>query len=391
MKNLPLIMTTLALTACGKQTDDTSTTETGIIDTGDTSTTDTSTTETGITDTGTTDTGTTVTAPEQTTAVIVTSDYSVYGLSTASLDDGIVTADITTLPGSSIVKNVNNQIYNINQLGVDTIRVYEPGSWSTPALEWSVGNGSANPHDAVLCGGNVFVSLYGGTAVNAYDPSTGSFAGAVDLSSYSDDDGLPEIANVACVDGYLYAVVQQLFEWNPVGGKLIEIDPTTMAVSGDWPVGPNPRMIVDPTTESSLIISSGAYYAPDGGIMTFDTATGQLSDIQLAESEFNMDFTSFASDENGNAVVIGSNLDNFGDTYHIFCVDMNDWSVVEGPALNTYLHDVVANDRGEAWIAGRSHWNYPERPGAVIVWDMEGCSETGRLPFNLDPYSITFY
>jgi hypothetical protein len=248
-----------------------------------------------------------------------------------------------------------------------------------------------------MCGGNIFISLYGGTTINAYDPSTGTYAGAVDLSAYADTtngpdfDGIPEVANVACVDDTLYAVIQQLFDWSPVGGMLLEIDPMAMSVSADWVVGPNPKMMVDPTTEDSLIITSGAYYAADGGVMTFNTATGSLSDLQVKEADLNMDITAFASDESGNAIMIGSNLDNFGDSYHIFCVDMNDWSVVEAANLNTYIPDVKMNDRGEAWIIGRSHWNYPNRPGAVFVWDAETCTEKVRMPFALDPYSITFY
>ena len=391
-KLAPYLFPALALMACGKQTDDTST-DTGI----DTAVTDTAVTDTDTATDTATDTGTTVVTPDQTTAVVVTSDYTVYGLSTVNLDDMAVTPDITTLPGSSIVKTINDEIYNINQLGVDTVRVYTPGDWSAPTREWSVGNGTANPHDGVMCGGNVFISLYGGTTINAYHPETGTFVGAVDVSSYADTnngpdfDGIPEIANLACVDDTLYAVAQQLYEWNPVGGLLIEIDPVSLNISADWNVGPNPKMIVDPTTEDSLIITSGAFYAADGGVMTFNTATGSLSDIQVAESDLNMDITAFASDENGNAIMIGSNLDNFGDTYHIFCVDMNDWSIVEGAGLNTFLQDVVTNDAGESWIIGRTHWNYPNRPGAVMVWDAETCTETARMPFGLDPYSITFY
>ena len=390
------ILSAIALVACGKQADDTSTTDTSTVDTG-TVTTDTGTIDTGTIDTGTTDTGTTVVEPDQTTAVVVTSDYTVYGLSTVNIGDRVVTPNITTLPGSSIVKTINDEVYNINQLGVDTVRVYTPGDWSTPAREWSVGDGTANPHDGVICDGNVFISLYGGATINAHHPETGAFTGAVDVSSFADTsngpdfDGIPEIANLACVDNTLYAVAQQLYNWEPVGGLLIEIDPVSMTVSDSYAVGPNPKMIVDPTTEGSLIITSGAYYAADGGVMTFDTASGLLSDFQVSESDINMDITAFSSDENGNAILIGSNLDNFGDSYHIFCVDMNDWSMMEGAALNTYLIDVTTNDLGEAWILGRTHWNYPNRPGAVFVWDAETCTESERIPFDLDPYSITFY
>jgi hypothetical protein len=338
---------------------------------------------------------TTFTQAPNTTAVVVTSDYAVYSLATVDLESGVVSDEVTTMPNSAKIKRLSDgRIYNYNQLGTDTVRVYAPGSWSAPLMEWSVGDGAMNPHDVELCGEQLFVSLYGGTTVDVYNPNTGVFSGAVDMSAFDDGDGLPEIDGLACVDDMLYATVQQLDRnngWVANGGALVLIDPFMLTVEEAWYVGSSPTVRVHPSIPSTLIIRTGVYYEPDGGIFTFDTVSKTLSTPLVSEADLGVDIVAFVPDMADHAIVVGASLSGHGDTYSVYCVDTRDWSVNWKADLNLFIVGAQANDRGEAFLLARTHWDYPEVPGALEVWDIATCSKTASYAFSLDPYGLTFY
>ena len=349
----------------------------------------------GIDPTSLTTTTITNTKAPFTTAAVITTDYAVYSLATVDLDSGEVTDEITTMPNAAMIKRLEDgRLYNYNQLGTDTVRVYAPDSWSAPLLEWSVGDGSMNPHDVALCGEQLFVSLYGGTTIDVYNPSTGAFSGAVDMSAFDDGDGLPEIDDLACVDDMLYATVQQLDRnngWTANGGALVQIDPLTLNAEKSWYVGSNPTLQIHPSIPGTLIINTGVYYEADGGISMFDTASETLTSLLVSEKDLNMDIVGFVTNMADHAIVIGASLEDFGDTYALYCVDMRDWSVSWKEDLGLFVIGAHANDRGEAYLLGRTHWDYPEVPGALEVWDIENCEQTTSYGFSLDPYSLAFY
>ena len=346
-----------------------------------------------------TDTGTTVDG--QTTAVVVTSDYAVYALATAELDDGSIHDEITALTGSSTVRALDDGwIYVINSFGYDTIQAYEPGEWSAPRLEWSVGDGTANPHDVEVCGDEVFVSLYGRDYIAVYDAESGTLTGTVDMTAFDDGDGIPEVdalVKLSGREGYLYAAAQQLDEedgWVSSGGAVAEIDCAARSVTDAWDVGSNPKIYAHPTDEASLVVLTGVYYSPDGGISVLDTAKGTQSEVHISEEETGVDINTLAFSASGAALAIGSSIEDYGATYSVSCFDLETWAWSEQSTTSSFLMDAVANDRGEAWILARTSWADAESVGGIWMYDVETCTERvsdERLTFSLDPYSVAFF
>ena len=96
-------------------------------------------------------------------------------LTTARFSDGIGSLELLNLETFEIQSNLTQNIHSdaltvidpedpntviqINRLGMDSIRLYEWNEWSVPQVEWSVGE-RANPHDAVLCGDDILITMY---------------------------------------------------------------------------------------------------------------------------------------------------------------------------------------------------------------------------------------
>ena len=99
-------------------------------------------------DTGTP--GTTGPAP-QTTALLTTvaNDYSVGALASFDLGTLAISDELTAATSDSYVKVDDGVAIIINSYGTNSIRLYTPGDWSAPTLEFSTGARS-NPHDAAI-------------------------------------------------------------------------------------------------------------------------------------------------------------------------------------------------------------------------------------------------
>ena len=355
--------------------------------------------DSGDSGSGDTDTGSIVDG--QTTAVVVTSDYAVYALATADLDDGSFHDELTALTGSSSVRSLDDgRIYVINSFGYDTIQTYLPGEWSVPQAEWSVGDGTANPHDVEICGDEVFVSLYGRDYIAVYDAESGTLTGTVDMTAFDDGDGIPEVdalVKLSGREGYLYAAAQQLDEedgWGSNGGAVAEIDCATRTVTNAWDVGSNPKIYAHPTEDASLVVVTGVFYTPDGGISVLDTAKGTHSVVHISEEETGVDINTLAFSASGDALAIGSSIEDYGATYSVSCFDLETWTWSEQSTTSSFLIDAVANDRGEAWILARTSWADAESVGGIWIYDVETCTERtadDRLTFSLDPYSVAFF
>jgi len=335
------------------------------------------------------------------TAVVVTSDYAVYALATVDLDDGSVDDEITALTGDASVRYLeDDRLYVLNSYGYDTIQVYDVGKLSSPASEWSVGDGLANPHDVEFCGGELFVSLYGRDYVSIYDPHSTNLVGTVDLSSFDDGDGVPEassLVKVAGKEGYLYLALQQLDQnngWVANGGAVVEIDCAARAVSNSWDVGSNPKIYAHPTEPSALLVVTGVYYEADGGISVLDVVDGEHSALYVSEADIGVDIGPLAFDDLGNVVAIGSSISDYGASHTINCFDLESWDWTEAVNTSSFLIGNVANDRGEAWLLARTSWADAGSVGGIWVYDIATCSEPSteaRKSFSLDPYSLAFF
>jgi hypothetical protein len=133
----------------------------------------------------------------------------------------------------------------------------------------------SNPHDADQdAAGRLWVARYDQPSIGIVEPD-GSFGGAVDLSSFADADGLPEIEAIRVVGDRVYAAVERIDRCAKLAvagpGRIAVIDASTRAVTGAIELGgdnPFGRMVPAPWDASGgtvAIALPGSFYALDDG------------------------------------------------------------------------------------------------------------------------------
>ncbi len=374
MNRSTLILSLLALAACAP--------DAKVEDTGDDHDTDTD-----------TDTDT---APAQTHAVVATTFDGVGALAVVDLETLAVTDEISTISSDAVVVTEGDVVFQLNRSDFDSVRVYTPGSFTAPETEISLASG-ANPWDAEICGGQLFVAQYGTDSLAVYDLDTGVLSGAVDLSAYDDGDGLPEIAGLVELDGKLYVAMQQLDRnnyWTPTGGSVAQVDCATQAVDQAWQVGPNPTISAWPGSTDTLLVRTGGYGVPDGGLSTLDVAAGTQSDLTVTEESVNADLTHVVIASDGaSGIVLSSNFE-WPATYGVWCLDTSDWSLSAIETTGTYISGLAIDDRDRSWVSFQApSWGAEDAVPGAALYDSGTCSavQDELVEFVLDPGSIAFY
>jgi len=327
----------------------------------------------------------------QTTAVVTTvsSDFSVGSFAALTLDDRVISDNLFVTSGDPAVSVSGGGVFQLNRYTHDTLRMYRPGNWVMPEWEQEVGD-RANPHDAQVCGGRVFVSLYGEDHLGVYSLSDGALTDTVDLSAYADGDDVgPEPSSLLVHEGKLYAGLQRLMRhegWTDAGGWVVEVDCDALEVTRDWAVGANVTLFPWPD-RGAVLVSARAYEQDEAGIYTIDPADGSVN-LQFATPKTHISGLAIHGDQ---AIAIGLAEDQ---TQHeILCVDLTSGtsSLIERTAR--YLTDIAANDRGEAWLAASPSWVDPSAATGLSIYDIASCQLTTEesLLLNLHPVSVAFY
>jgi hypothetical protein len=320
------------------------------------------------------------------TAVLATvsEDYATGAVATVSLDDWAVTDTLFDTSGDPAVVAAGDWVFQLDRFSHNTVRTYAPGQWAAPVAEWSLPS-AANPHDVAICGGEAVLTEYDTDQLSVWDPDRGLLLGTVDLSGVADSDGIPEASTaVVGANGRLYLGAHHFDRdnsWEPVGGALVEVDCEARAVTQHWEL-PTPDVHPHPGGEGLLVT------ARDGSVRRFDPQAGTLSDNLLAEPAPGdiVGFAAFA----GRAVLITSDDED----YAVHCADLTTGALSLIEARDNFLISAQANDRGEVWVAARTHWSDPGGAIGTLVYDAESCSaltEDGPIQTLLAPYSIAFY
>lgn len=242
----------------------------------------------------------------------VSADYAVGGLALVGLDDRMVQDDLTTLGADPQVRVTGDRLVQMNRGSENSVRIYELGSFEAPSLEFSLGDGS-NPHDAAMCGGALFISLYGADGVGVYDPDSGATLATIDLSAYADDDGLPEAGSMVVIGDTLYVALERLDEnstyWTSETGLVAQIDCASREVTETWEVGPSPTLVADPSDPETLLVRTGTYYDGDGAftwdgaLSRLDPAAGALAPLGVDEADLEVNLGGVAAGSNGKAQI----------------------------------------------------------------------------------------
>ncbi len=182
--------------------------------------------------------------------------------------------------------------------------------------------GPHNPHDADLdADGRLWVARFEQPGVAVLEPD-GSFGGVVDLSSFADVDGLPEVEAIRVVSGRAFAVLERLDRrtWKPAeNGLLVAIDVASRSVVGSVDLGgknPFGRMKSapwDPSGATVVLAMPGDFYALDDGhaavIVNLETldVTGIAEENTFGGSIVEI---ALAAPDEAYAIVAGIELEN---------------------------------------------------------------------------------
>jgi hypothetical protein len=354
------------------------------------------TTDSGVaTDSGiTTDSGETGEPSLQSMAVVTTvaSDYSTGSIAAVDMDAWTAADELFVTSSDPGVVAEDGWVFQINRYGHDSVRKYSAGDWAAPLWEQSMGEYS-NPYDVEICNGDLFVSLYGANHMAVVDLETGASKGQVDLSAFADTDGLsPEATSIVEVDGKLYVSLQQMdttqtTEWVSEGGKIVEVDCASMAVTQSWDVGGNTNLMAWP--DSGKVLAGAEAFGDDSaGLYVIDTVTGTKSQmVDSAALGVNILDVAVAGDK---AMAISVKAD--WSAYVLSCMDLSTGALLSSEETNSYLTSISANNRGEAYVTAGSSWIDATAPSGLAVYDVESCTAKGDwMSFSMYPTSVAFY
>jgi len=188
----------------------------------------------------------------------------------------------------AVIRVSGGMVFVVNRFLGDNIQRLDPAQGLRTRFQCSTGNGS-NPHDLVVVAPDkAYVTRYDRPELWVVDPSVSDCdhfrTGVIDLSAFADGDGLPEMDQMAVVEGRLFVTVERLDRrrgFAPTGpSRLVVIDVATDTVSGDITLhganafGDSSSIVREPDSGKLVVASVGDIYAVgDGGLERVDPYT----------------------------------------------------------------------------------------------------------------------
>ena len=301
----------------------------------------------------------------------------------------------------AVARSFDDRIYVVNRLYADNIQILDPADGFRTLLQCSTGNGT-NPHDiAVVSRHKAYVTLFEERELLIVNPSARPdcrdfIRGRIDLSSLADDDGVPDMDQMALAGDRLYVSLQRL-DINSVlrlpaeNGAVAVVDITTDALvgsielAGSNPFGATKGLVV---RDGVLWVATpGEFNVVDGGIERVDLASGASRGFVADETALGGDPTDFVvvSETLAYAIV---NRPGFVNALVSFDPRSGQLLATHHTSNGFNLFDIELNDRGELWLADRLRRD----PGLRIFRAADGQPLTaGVLDLGLPPFEILFY
>ncbi len=335
-------------------------------------------------------------------AVLTTTDYSSGGLSSLDLGTNTATNDHLTIHSDAVVRTYRDKVYILNRLPQDNVIVLDRSDLMTPITQYSTGNGS-NPHDiAFVSEAKAYISLFERSQLLIVNPVTGDSLGSVDLSTFADADGLPEVSQLALYGSHLFAACQRLDRengWAPTEFSsiavvdvttdlLVDADSDTEGVQGIVMGGKNPYSAFQ--RGSRWVLSTYNMYTDltDGGIEVIDLENLVSEGIKIDEvaAGGNIWALAMVSDVEGYVVVTDENFVNIVNRFNLTTRSvlkrLDGLSGGEVPSLGIFGERLYLSDRGS--------FSDPASAG-VKVYDVNTEELlAGPISTGLPPSSIAF-
>lgn len=336
--------------------------------------------------------------PPDREAFIIANSLPEGAFATISLDPPRIVDPVSPaheLHNDAVARVFGDRVYIVNRFLGDSIQVLDPSDGFTTRWQCSTGAGS-NPQDIVVLGDKAYVTLYAKAQLLIINPSPAPdcsdfVLGSVDLSAFADDDGIPEMDQMALVNGLLYVSLQRLLNFAPARqGAVAVIDTATdqviggITLTGQNPFAKTKGLSVAPG-DYLVVAQVGNFGITDGGIERVDLFTGRALGFFVTEAALGGDINDFVlvSDRLGYAVVGAPDF-----TTSLVSFDPSAGRVTRTLLSGVeYVADIELNNRGELFVLDRTF----ERPGVRIFRAADGTELTPEpLDVGLPPFEVVF-
>lgn len=301
----------------------------------------------------------------------------------------------------AVVRVFGGLVYIVNRLSRDNIQILDPARGYATVLQCSTGNGS-NPRDIVVVAPDkAYVTRFEERTLWIVNPAARRdcrdfLRGTIDLSALADRDGIPDMDQMAVVDGRLYVALQRLdintaLRLPAQNGALAVIDVATdrlvgaVELSGRNPFAATKGLLVH--GGAIHVAQAGLFNEPDGGIERVEPRAGRAEGFYVTERDLGGDIVDFVlvHDRLGYAVV---NRPGFRTGLVSFDPSTGQRLATVRESDGFTLFDIELNDRGELFLADRARL----RPGVRIFRAADGAPLVAApIDVGLPPFEIAFW
>jgi hypothetical protein len=334
-------------------------------------------------------------------AFIVTTDFQSGSYATVDLLDHTVNKNIKTINQDAVCRYdpITGLPFVIGR-GADAIDVIDPSDGWQLVREYSVGPG-LNPQDiAVFSPQRAYVARLKDPGLLVVHPTLGTVVDTIDLSSYADSDGIPEVTWVGQLNGKIYATLARLDGYTPTDYSLmLVIDGATgkveEAVKLTW-TNPSGKMRYNKNIEQFVLIESGGFSSLnddqplDGGIEFFNPVDNTISGLVISAKELGGDIIDavIVSHTKGFAIIEKGKGDDVFTALVSFDPSMGkkNKDIIAAPKW-VYVGLELSPDGTEVWMADQTR----TAPGIRIfsaITDEEITTEP--IDVGLRPFMICF-
>jgi len=286
-----------------------------------------------------------------------------------------------------------SDIFVINRLGNDNIQRVEKSSGRTVS-QFSVGRGT-NPQDMVRSGEKVFVSLFEKPYLLEWNIQEGTGSPAVDLTAFSDADGVPEASRLQVFGNKIWIQLQKLnrlAQYEPTDSSVIAVlNPAESRIESTIQLmGVNPVTAMKMGADGYVLVGSAGFVGGksklDGGIEKIDPVNKKSLGFIAQEKDLGGDIVDFECLTPGSCVaIIASPETQFISFDPVTGQRLRTLWKSEGYHLRQILRD---GEKKILYVADANPFN-----PLIRVWSEEDLMEQKHLNWKLElpPYQMEWF
>ena len=223
--------------------------------------------------------------------LVSTTDFSTGSTSSLDPDTKVPSNNLEAIHSDAVLRHYFGRVCVVSRAGGDNIQILDPCDNFNTVHQWSTGNGS-NPHDVYFHTPTVaYVTRYDMTTVLKMNPETGATLGTINLATFADADGLPEMDQMFVSGGYLCVTLQRLDRnnfYSPVGSSylaVINLATDTLVDMNPGAVGIQPVVLseTNPYSEVNLAVFQHNAIAYFSAVNFFGVSDGGVIAVHLGD------------------------------------------------------------------------------------------------------------